>query len=148
MRLSLPCGVSRRTTPPLTLTYHFTTSVPILIPAGKYQELDIELMLWYSRADRMTLTYEYSAPYVEHINYCANDIRTAWFAAQSTLGRLTHGTEKAVTDWCATISGPKIRAFIGGAPWQVTSSEVSSVEEQTVQLRHINRFWIVQLADS
>jgi hypothetical protein len=125
-----------------------TTSLPVLIPANRYQELDVELALWYGRADRLTLTREYYAPHVIGIDYCANDVRAAWYISQSTLGRLTHGTETAVTDWCATTSGPKIRAFIGGAPGQISSREVTSLEEQTVQLRHMSRFWIIQPAGS
>ena len=126
-----------------------TTSVPVLIPAGKYQELDVAFSLWYARADRLTLTHEYFPTHLEDFtDYCPDDIRTAYFIAQTTLGREMRGTETAATDWCASISDPKIGAFIGGAPGHKNPGEVTALEEQSVQLRHTSRYWVVQLPGS
>lgn len=120
--------------------------VPVLIPAGKYQEIDVQLTLWYARSDRLTLSDQYSGPQIYERGSCAgDDVRTAWFVSQSRLDRLTRGTETAVTDWCAAVRGPGVGAFIAGAPGTHTRASVARLEEQAYQTKRTTRFWTIDL---
>jgi hypothetical protein len=122
------------------------TTVPVLIPAGRYQEIDVELTLWYARSDRLTLSDQYSGPQVYDRGPCSgDDVRTAWFVSQSRLDRLTRGTETAVTDWCASVHGPGAESFIGGAPGGHTPSAVAHLEGQSYQAKRTTRFWVIDL---
>jgi hypothetical protein len=112
----------------------FTRSMPVLVPAGKYQELDVEVMLRYARSDRLTLTSTYFGPKLQRIPGCSHDARTAWHIAQSTLGRLTHGQETAVADWCANVTSPQIFSFIGGPPGRSTSNHIVKLEDAAYQV--------------
>jgi len=123
-----------------------TANVPVLIPAGKYQEIDVQLTLWYARSDRLTLADQYSGPQIYERGPCrGNDVRTAWFVSQSRLDLLTRGTETAVTDWCASVRGPWAAAFIGGAPGAHTPAAVAHLEGQAYQAKRTTRFWVIDL---
>jgi len=125
------------------------TVVPVLVPAGRYQELDVELMLWYARSDRLTLTSEYFGPrtYSSSRQCPGDDVRSAWFIAQSRLSQLTRGRETAVTDWCSAVTDPWVGSFIGGAPGAHTSSKVARLEAQNYQAKYTSRFWAIELPD-
>jgi hypothetical protein len=124
----------------------YNTIVPVLIPPGRYEELDVELMLWYARSDRLTLTSEYSRPRSHYYStQCPDDVRSAWFIAQSRLSLLTRGRETAVTDWCSEVNEPWIGSFIGGAPGTHTSGDVVRLEGQAYQTKYTSRFWTIEL---
>jgi hypothetical protein len=122
-------------------------TIPVLIPAGHYQELDISYRLLYARSDRLTLTDEYSARHIYANRKCAaDDVRAAWFIAQSEFDRITRGTETAVTDWCSAVDDPWIGTFIGGAPGTRTSASVVELEGQRYKVRSTSRYWILSLS--
>jgi hypothetical protein len=123
----------------------FIRSIPVIVPVGKYQELDVEVFLRYARSDRLTLTDEYFGPQREDINGCSHDVRTAWSIAQTALGRLTHGNETAVADWCATVTSPQISSFIGGPPGGRTSRRIVRLQDAAYQVTRESDGWIVQL---
>jgi hypothetical protein len=126
----------------------FNVAVPVLIPVGRYKELQVELMLLYARSDRLTLNSEYSGPALyPFMQQCpdGNDIRSAWFIAQSKLSLLTRGRETAVTDWCSAVKDPWIGAFIGGAPGADTPSNVAHLEDLAYQTKYTNRSWVIEL---
>jgi hypothetical protein len=126
----------------------FNIAVPVLIPVGRYQELDVGLMLLYARSDRLTLTSEYSGPAAYPFSrQCpgGDDIRSAWFIAQTKLSLLTRGRETAVTDWCSAVKNPSISSFIGGAPGAHTPSKVARLEELAYQTKYTNRSWVIEL---
>ena len=123
-----------------------TTTVPVLLPVGRYQELDVQLMLWYSRSDRMTLTFRYFGPQIHDLEGCSNDdVRTAWFLSQSRLDLLTRGRETVVTDWCASVTDPYVNSFIGGAPGSLTPARIVDLEEQSYHTKFTSRFWVVDI---
>jgi hypothetical protein len=126
------------------------TSVPVLIPAGKYQELDVQLTLWYARSDRLTLIGPYYGPrlYDRNGNCAADDVRTAWLVSQPQLSVLTRGRETAATDWCASVQSPSAGAFIAGAPGAHTPASVARLEEQSYQTKRTTRFWVIDLPAS
>ncbi len=125
----------------------YNTIVPVLVPVGRYQELDVELMLWYARSDRLTLTSEYFGPraYPSSRQCPGDDVRSAWLIAQSRLSLLTRGQETAVTDWCSAVANPSIGSFIGGAPGSHTSSKVARLEALDYQTKYTSRFWSIEL---
>jgi hypothetical protein len=128
----------------------YNTVVPVLVPARRYQELDVELMLWFARSDRLTLTSEYFGPraYPSSRQCPGDDVRSAWLIAQSRLSLLTRGRETAVTDWCSAVTDPWVESFIGGAPGAHTSSKVARLEAQNYQAKYTSRFWAIELPDS
>jgi hypothetical protein len=120
--------------------------VPVLLPAGKYRELEVQFYLSYARADRLILTNEYFGPRFEaNEGGCSDDVRSAWHIAQTALDFLARGEETVVTDWCATVTDPWINTFVGGAPGTHTPSAIVSLEDQDYQTREQTRFWDIEL---
>ena len=125
-----------------------TTEIPVLMPVGKYQELDVRLTLLYARSDRLALAKKYFGPRIVQEDNCANDVRSAWFITQSLLSLLTRGKETAVTDWCATLGDPGVTSFFGGAPGKRTPDQVTQLEAAAYALRYIRESWVIRLPEN
>jgi hypothetical protein len=124
-------------------------TVPVLLPVGKYRELEVRFYLSYARADRLILTNRYFGPrFEENEGGCSDDVRTAWHISQTALDFLARGEETVVTDWCATVTDPWIKTFVGGAPGTHTPSAIVSLADQNYQTREQTRFWDIELPAS